>query len=227
MITKTDLLERVSDSGRHEGAKQLFRKTKLLGAWASLALLAGSAQAADLGLATDQSIAIEQGDASAYDWTGLYFGGVASYATGEDQWPDGPYELDDSFFGGVFAGYNYQIGQLVLGGEILGQFGKMKEADYPTLWYENIIDVKARAGFAIDRTLLYVSGGYSLANIEEDGEHFSMDGYNVGLGADFALTENVIIGVEYSYRDIDGTCVHDVDVEGNVSTFQARASYKF
>lgn len=188
---------------------------KILGIAAGLAMLAGTAQAAD----RDQS--------TAYDWTGLYLGAVGSFVTGENKWWDGPYDLDDSFFGGVFAGYNHQIGNVVLGAEIVGQFGKMKEADYPTLWYQNIIDFNARFGYAHDRALFYVAGGYSFANIEEDGGHFTMDGYNIGAGVDFAVTENLIFGVEYTYRDIDGICTHDEDVEGNISSLQARISYKF
>ena len=193
----------------------MFWKIKTVGIAAGLALLAGTAQAAD----RDQS--------TAYDWTGLYVGGVGSYTTGDDTWSDGPYDLDDSFFGGVFAGYNQQFGNVVLSAEIVGQFGKMKETEFPTLWYQNMVDVKARLGFAFDRALVYVASGYSIANIEEDGGHFSMDGYNIGGGVDFAATENLIFGVEYSYRNVDGTCIHDEDVEGNVSSFQARASYKF
>ena len=188
---------------------------KTVGIAAGLALLAGTAQAAD----RDQS--------AAYNWTGLYAGAVGSFATGEDRWSDGPYDLDDSFFGGAFAGYNQQFGNVVFGAEIVGQFGKMKETDYPELWYQNMIDIKARLGFAFDHTLVYVASGYSIANIEEDGGHFTMDGYNIGGGVDFAATENLILGVEYSYRNVDGICTHDDDVEGNVSSFQARVSYKF
>src|SRR6185436_20170473 len=57
----------------------------------------------------------------AYDWTGFYIGGHVGYGWAEKDWRDA-FGLNvsnkaDGFLGGGQVGFNYQIGQFVLGAE--------------------------------------------------------------------------------------------------------------
>ena len=57
-----------------------------------------------------------------YDWTGFYVGGHVGYGWAEKDWQDGfglrtSRTTPNGFLGGGQAGFNYQIGQFVLGVE--------------------------------------------------------------------------------------------------------------
>jgi len=165
---------------------------------------------------------------SQYDWTGISVGVVGSFNAGNNEWDvDGTYTLENAAFGGGFIGYDHQIDQFVLGARATGQFGSMQEEDYPSFEYQSFFDFNARAGFAMDRTLIYATGGYSISNIEEDGETFSHGGYNVGGGLEYAVTGNVIVGAEYVYRSLEADCVHDMQFQQKINSVQAHVSLKF
>src|SRR3954462_15633317 len=58
----------------------------------------------------------------AYDWTGFYVGGHLGYGWAKKDWSDsfGLFDVSSrssGFLGGGQAGFNYQIGQFVLGAE--------------------------------------------------------------------------------------------------------------
>lgn len=74
--------------------------------------------------------------------------------------------------------------------------------------------LRLRAGIAFDRMLVYVAGGWSWAKL--DGTRYfirdgvgtlsvdsdkTVDGWNLGIGAEFALVSNWRMGLEYRYTD--------------------------
>lgn len=90
----------------------------IIGAALLVAIIAGAARAADLPLNAPPPIA------APWSWTGFYIGGniggALEYSTLQD--PFGPVSFGDkvttsAFIGGGQVGGNYQIGNLVLGGE--------------------------------------------------------------------------------------------------------------
>jgi outer membrane immunogenic protein len=163
-----------------------------------------------------------------YDWSGISVGVVGTYNTGKDVWEDGDYPLEDVGFFGGFVGYDHQFGSFVLGARATGQFGSMKEDDYPDFEYQAFYDFNGRAGFAMDRALVYATGGYSVSSIEEDGESYTRGGYNIGGGLEYALTDNVIVGAEYVYRALEADCEpHGDTFEQKISSVQAHVSFKF
>lgn len=196
------------------------RVFRLLGVIGVLVMGSTAVRAADL--------TAEPAQPTAYDWSGFYLGAIGSYGFGEDDWSlDGQFDLDGAAFGGGVIGYNQQWDSFVLGGELSAQFGHMQESGWPDFTYETLVDVKARAGFAMDRALFYVAGGYSFARFDEEGDDFDLHGYNVGGGIDFALTENVVLGAEYTFRGLNGDSASGQDVDGKVSTVSAKLTYKF
>src|ERR1700678_3125557 len=105
-----------------------------------------------------------------FTWTGIYVGVNGGWGWGQ---------TSNSSFGNVNGGlvggtigYNYQMGQFVLGYE--GDFDWSGVSSGTTgyslgggafgtnkLTTEDILTQRARVGYAIDRTLLFVTGGYA------------------------------------------------------------------
>ena len=179
-------------------------------------------------LAVSSALAADVAMPADYDWSGISIGIVGSHNSGKDVWSDGDYPLEDAMFFGGFVGYDYQIDHFVLGARATGQFGSMKEEDYPSFEYQAFYDFNGRAGFALDRALVYATGGYSISSIEEDGTSYTRGGYNIGGGLEYAVTDNVIVGAEYVYRAMDAECEpHDESFEQKINTVQAHIAFKF
>ena len=69
--------------------------------------------------------------------------------------------------------------------------------------------VRARAGVAFDRFMPYITGGWAYGNVKSSipAIGFSSDrshtgGFAVGGGLEYAVTNNIIAGVEYLYVDL-------------------------
>ena len=93
--------------------------------------------------------------AVAGDWSGAYGGVTLGQVSGD--WAhldavgtvlnDGDY--DSSAFYGRFAGYNFQNGNIVYGGELgLSDANDFCFSDYPAECTKGFVDVKARVGYA-------------------------------------------------------------------------------
>ena len=116
-------------------------------------------------------------------------------------------------------GYNHQINNLVLGVEgDLGYFGVSRRAgdaggnfvQWRTQWDASL---RGRLGLAIDRTLLYVTGGLALADLRVNGvtglplaffpfaATQTRVGWTVGAGVEHALTPNWTVRAEYLYSN--------------------------
>ena len=112
--------------------------------------------------------------AQVFSWTGFYLGGNAGYgwtnASGTLTTATGPEHFaatGNGFLGGFQAGYNWQTGPVVLGVEadfqgttVSGPFGATAgpaiSATEKVPWFAT---VRGRVGYAIDRILLYATGG--------------------------------------------------------------------
>lgn len=226
-------------------------KNYLLSGVAALGLLAaGAASAADL--------PSRKGPVEApyyppvFTWTGFYVGVNAGYAWGEIDSTNlgiiGGFDDPDGFTGGGQIGYNYQIGQFVLGLEADFQGADLKASAFDAFtgisasnelnWWGT---VRARAGYAFDRFLPYVTGGFAYGNVKNkisDGfVSFSDDntqyGWTLGAGLEYAFTNNLTAKVEYLYVDLDkesisvpgGTFVSEVGTK--FSVVRAGLNYKF
>ncbi len=182
------------------------------------------------------------------DWSGFYLGLSGGWGSGDYQ-PNpnanplpAAYSFDGLAYGG-FVGYNYQLDSgLVLGGEIafgmgsmdLDQDGTNTPTPQPTFDAQTV-DFKVRVGFAADRALVYAFGGYTTV----EGDNFSKpagwttignfdgDGYIFGGGVDFLVTDNLFVGAEYAYRDVEDSNNDPITWDGSASTISARVGFKF
>lgn len=190
-------------------------------------------------------------DEARFSWTGIYLGASGGHAWLSDQ-DDGPLLVgaipagfrdkgNDWAYGG-HAGFLYQfnngfvagaeIEHLQLGikferlGKLFDAFG-MPEADV-TADYATAL--RLRGGFAYDRVLFtgHIGGGYVKTSLPAGlgiPTELADWGINAGAGIDYALTDNITAGVQYShynFEDFDGT-----KIDAKVDTLTARVGYKF
>ena len=171
--------------------------------------------------------------ASVYDWSGFYFGGFGGGGFGNHNLNNalGPagfanfavnYESRGGMAGGE-AGYNWQSGSMVFGveadgfwsgikGNDLAQFnaGTLPIGSWDATNLRNGATVRARGGIAVDRLLLFFTGGWAYGNFTHTNTDpvFGIDtfsthrsGLAAGGGIAYALTDNLIGKFEYRYYD--------------------------
>lgn len=107
---------------------------------------------------------------------------------------------DDDFLGteefswGINAGYDWDLGNLVVGGTVAYNDFFDDDADFREFSFGG------RLGTKLDpATLVYVSGAYS--DLDIGGA--DLDGLKIGLGAEFAVTRNVYVNLETRYGNYD------------------------
>lgn len=217
-------------------------KKYLLASVAALGLVAaGAASAADLP-SRKGPIAAPVYMPPAFTWTGFYVGANAGYGWGNVNTNGFGQVSDlDGFVGGGQIGYNYQMGQFVLGLEADLQGADLSSGNNLGLVgvkTEYFGTVRARVGVAFDRFMPYITGGWAYGNVKTSipGIGFSSDrthtgGYAVGAGLEYAVTNNIIAGVEYLYVDLGDKSINTLVGTGKVGTdfsvVRARLSYKF
>jgi outer membrane immunogenic protein len=181
---------------------------------AAAAFLAGSASAADLPRRTAPVVPAVTA-LPVFAWTGFYAGVNAGWGFGQYAGSGGPSFKDPSgFTGGGQIGYNYQMGNIVLGLETdlnyahlratnsgIGIAGSKATVDY----YGT---VRARAGIAIDRFLPYITGGFAYGGTNITVPGFAKTspnhtGWVAGAGIEYALTNNLTTRIEAFYVDLD------------------------
>jgi opacity protein-like surface antigen len=136
-----------------------------------------------------------------------------------------------NLIGGFQAGYNYQISQWVLGFEQDYQFTGLKQSagfavpsgaflagDTMSVKTDYLAATRAKVGMTWDRALFYAAGGLEMGEFDGGATYVPRAGgspamgfsdtnklhfgFNVGAGVDYAVTNNVFIGVEYRYIDL-------------------------
>jgi outer membrane immunogenic protein len=189
---------------------------------------ASVASAADMPLKAPRPVVV----APIYSWTGFYIGGDIGYGSGRSDGVlnDGvfngapvPYSADPrGMIGGGFAGYNYQIGQFVVGVEADWQAANLSGSGTGTFLVSsytmdtkvsNYGSVRGRLGFAMDRWLVFATGGWAWGNAQTSysdtgapppfgTNKINGSGGTIGAGIEYAVTNNWLARVEYRYTDL-------------------------
>jgi outer membrane immunogenic protein len=196
-----------------------MKKHLFLLAFAVSALLpAATALAADL---DPPPPPMEQLRPATYDWSGAYVGGWVGSACIDGTLIDNtsggvPYlNAGCGFKGGVLAGYNHQIDNVVLGVEgDWGMSNNIVENNDPTADFsfrlKNIATLRARVGYAFDDTLLFATAGGAWAEGDVDGivsatpNHLTSSsfGWTVGAGMEQAVADSVRLRLDYMYTHL-------------------------
>ena len=166
-----------------------------------------------------------------YDWSGAYFGGFVGSSCTDGLMTDNTpvpsvvyLNAGCGYKGGVTAGYQREINDVVFGAEIDWattsnlvtnptpgadfKFGMLDEAT-----------ARARLGYAFDDTMFFVTGGaawaygdltdnFSTTALHSFGSHW---GWTVGGGVEHALTDQFRVKLDYLYTsfidtDYNGMC---------------------
>ena len=121
--------------------------------------------------------------------------------------------------GGFQIGHNFQSGHYVYGVEADWNWTGLKDAnrDYTSsAWFTQaeigwIATFRGRMGLAVDRTLVYVTGGLAVANIKS---HWGGSGYQnndgsrtkagwvAGVGVEHQFTDRWSVKGEFLYHDL-------------------------
>lgn len=182
---------------------------------AAAAFALSSASAADL---LRPSIEAQPAASRSIDWSGPEFG----LSGGIDRtYADGSKFLDKERFPGehlgAFVGYQYQFdNNVVLGleGDVSYTWNQRDDFTYffggspvgaekiKTDWSGS---VRARIGYAFGDALLFATGGWvatrAVDNIETLGvSRETFNGFTIGGGFDYALTDNIFARAEYRYN---------------------------
>ncbi len=164
--------------------------------------------------------------APAYDWSGFYVGvfGGGGYGNHNLNNASGPagfanFTANYSSQGGIAGGevgYNAQSGSYVVGVEADGFWSGIKGDDSFALGSNDATSlrqgatVRARGGFTVDRWLMFFTGGWAFGDLRHtntaprlgiDTFTSHRSGLAAGGGIAYAITDNVIGKIEYSYYD--------------------------
>lgn len=162
------------------------------------------------------------------DWSGFYVGG--QLGTGqlhfEVEDDDDSDDIDYNTFG-VSLGYMRDLGSVVVGGELSYDAVNIDNDDEDFIG-EDIdayrTEATLKVGYDAGSFLPYASVAYS--NLSEDDEDIDEDGYALGLGVDYKITDSFFVGARYThsiYEDVD-----DVDgIDLVTDDVSLRVGYQF
>src|SRR5450631_4015490 len=171
-------------------------KKILLAGVALVVLGAASASAADIQRREAMPAKAPPYIAPVYNWTGLYIGISGGGAFGHSDFgppfSSGSFNTSGGLVGGTL-GYNYQMGQVVLGLEGDGSWSNIRGsgtclAGTITCGVRNnwLGTARARLGLAVDRFMPYVTGGAAFGDIKTSAAGFAdsttKTGWTAGCG---------------------------------------------
>ncbi|MGY6409737.1 MAG: outer membrane protein [Alkalilacustris sp.] len=156
----------------------------------------------------------------ARDWTGFYLGGRAGYMDlGRDIGGDG-------WFGGLQAGYLQDFGNgFAAGGEVSydrGNIGITLGGAEIGLGVREVLRVAGRAGVTTGDFFIFGTAGAARARVPGLGSETGPFG---GVGVDYMLTDNIILGGEVLYHRFSDFAGSGLSV--GATTAKARVSFRF
>ena len=195
-----------------------------------VAMLSTGAIAGNIDTPTADSVIAPPPTSTVTDWSGGYVGLSYGFASGDYSFTSAPSgrDMDDGSLTQLFGGYQVQRGALVYGGELA--FGSAQDTvvtGFPNAQVTDMIDLKGRVGYASGDFLIYGVLGYTMSEYSNTIK-WDIGGINYGIGVDYAISDNFVIGAEYLIRDLSGdnplgTNIATIDFD----TISVRAIYKF
>lgn len=169
--------------------------------------------------------ALAEGTETPGDWTGFYFGAAVAKPQGDNSWR--VESLDDHelipgpWNGGVSAyslGHDWQRGNLAFGAALSLYTGDLVATPTSGFFFtcvncqteiSHLVTLRGRAGFAMDNTLLFASGGYARADALATNvggavtiADASLEGWTLGVGVEQRIGDIVTLAVSYDHVDL-------------------------
>lgn len=181
-----------------------------------------------------------------FDWTGVYLGVMGGYGIASHAAINGIQLTNADLKGGFIGstlGYNYQIGQFVIGIEDDGAWSGISKTwpiGFGSL-QDNILAIGSltgRAGFAANNFLIYGKSGYAymLNEISATGpggfvwERRLHSGWTVGGGLEYGFTNNWSAKAEYMFTQYLATpylSLNNATITTDVQTVKLGINYRF
>jgi outer membrane immunogenic protein len=156
-----------------------------------------------------------------YDWAGFYLGVYGAYGEGTSESDVAPDAHPSDPFPGIHAGYLFDLGNVIVGLEGDASLSDLDD-DLPsglTQDFDNIASVRARIGLPVDSTLLFANVGWAWADTEYgylvEKEQKVISGPTVGVGAQYAFSNNFIARLEYNHY-FYGTTTYNLETQVDV-----------
>lgn len=177
-------------------------------------------------------------DASENSFTGLWGGVIAGYDTssaGSSVDDDANIDNDQSIEGvgyGVQLGYDVDLGGFVIGAEAEYSDStaetEFQNGDFEGFGFGNVESGRdlyfgARIGAKVGPdAMIYAKGGYTNAKYNvrsndgttEFNQDLDLDGYRLGAGAEYALSDNAFVKLEYRYSNYSEA---EIDFDGQLA----------
>ena len=229
---------------------------KLLFATTCLALTSTASMAADMSVPYTKAPVMA---APVFTWTGCYVGAHVGGGTMTSNFEGG--NANDLNGKGAVAGgqlgCNYQDGNFVFGLEGEGYWSNIKVTSTQTnvnnlgqttvlsttsLTNRDDFTIAARAGYTIDRTLIYAKGGWAWGSLRGNASGFccsvgqpvntssfsgNLDGFLVGVGIEHALTRNWTVKLEYDYIGFGNKEVSFTNCSGSSGVCTVPGTFSF
>lgn len=186
-----------------------------------------------------------------YNWTGIYgglnagggfvsakdtgtitggdLGGVSASGTGSA----------NGVLGGGQIGFNYQVNSLVLGMEGDFDYSSLSSTSTASILSETskiqwLATIRGRAGFAIDRIMIYGTGGVAFVPVSDSitasgyGTVFSASstnaGWTIGAGVEGAFAQNWTAKIEYLFVQSNFSLSGPIAVAGGTLSYTGTIS---
>jgi outer membrane immunogenic protein len=214
-------------------------KRAVLAVASALTLAASAAQAADMPVKAPPIA-----PPPVFSWTGLYLGIEGGGGWGSVNYLDNSAvgippgaAISQSPSGGIFGGvlgFRYQTGQFVFGIEGTGAWADLTSTFVPVAGKTDSFKVRSlytatgQVGWAFDRALLYVKGGWAGTSVDTSitvpaagafaTQRQTDNGWTLGVGLDYAVWQNLVLGVEYDHFDLGYNAFSTVGVLGATYT---------
>ncbi|MES2916198.1 MAG: outer membrane beta-barrel protein [Pseudomonadota bacterium] len=156
------------------------------------------------------------------DWSGAYVGAQLGYG---DVDSNGAALDGNDWFGGVNAGYRWDLGNWVAGTELSYDATNIALGAVAGDELSDVLALKLQAGREIGNSLVYGSLGAAQANASVGGADLRDSGLVYGVGFDYAVSDRWTVGgevVKHDFNDFDGTTT-DFDA----TTVKAKVGMRF
>jgi outer membrane immunogenic protein len=215
-------------------------KKVALGVVATAALIGTPALAADLPPQAAPIYKVPETAPPVWSWTGLYLGVAGGWGFGRESFTDNSVggippgtAINDRPDGGIFGGvlgYRYQAGAFVFGVEGTAAWADLADSVSPGAFatdgfkIRSLYSATGQAGWAFNQALLYVKGGWAASSVNASisstiggfaSQTQTDSGWTVGAGFDYAVWQNLILGVEYDHFDLGYAAFQTTGILGN------------
>ncbi len=155
------------------------------------------------------------------DWSGFYAGAQFGYA---DIDSNGSGLDGNGFLGGVHAGYRWDFGSYVAGAELDYDSADI-DLGGTTGTLDDVARLKLIGGAEFGNSLIYATAGVARASASVPGAELSDNGYFLGAGIDYAVSERWTVGgelLQHKFDDFD-----DTGVDLDATTLKAKVAMRF